>query len=519
MTSKTWKGECLVLILLAVLVILLRLPSLEEPFDNDSGANAYHARLIMRGEPLYGTHHPAHHMPAVYYIYAFAFWLLGDSTWSVKFFLIPWLIVTSYLIYRFGIRFDRTTGLLGAVFFVILTSHLWLKGTTAEIELFVNLPRAAVILLVLRLDQEKGREWAYIFVGLLSGVAFLFKAIYLDSLLISGIVILIGFLKHKDQNGRLWSAFLRSCWVGIGFICSILPVFLYFYLTGLWPRFLMIFKLGSSYSSVFLLDTSILLIFVAPLMILAINNVLLLIVSIIGMINLSFQTRKKWLTDDPAWMAPVVMVIWYALSWFVAGFSKFGFVHYGILAVPPLSLTAAWGLSLIHKNYVARKGTTRWFSIRSPGLLLFIAILIISAVVNARVYYHYSQYLLGHETRKEFLKDGSPVGAEYITLLGVIEHIQAATTQEEFIYAWTDQAQIYYYTDRRAPVEVPWPVYAQAFGSYKRIFVPNTKYIILGESMMIARPDWLYVELNRNYELEQVIGEYEIYRRTNERGY
>ena len=84
--------EWIILLALSLLVTLLRLPSLEQPFDNDSGANAYHARLIVGGEPLYGTHHPAHHMPAVYYVYALVFLLLGDSTWAVKLFLIPWTI-------------------------------------------------------------------------------------------------------------------------------------------------------------------------------------------------------------------------------------------------------------------------------------------------------------------------------------------------------------------------------------------------------------------------------------------
>ncbi|MCZ7666108.1 MAG: hypothetical protein M5U34_02115 [Chloroflexi bacterium] len=35
-------------------------------FENDSGDHAYHARLILRGEPLYGDHHPDHHMPGVF---------------------------------------------------------------------------------------------------------------------------------------------------------------------------------------------------------------------------------------------------------------------------------------------------------------------------------------------------------------------------------------------------------------------------------------------------------------------
>jgi len=92
----------MIAVALALLVILLRTPSLEQPFHNDCGAIAYHARLILRGEPLYGTHHPAHHTPAVYYAYALAFLLLGDSVLAVKLLLVVWIYATAYLMFRLG---------------------------------------------------------------------------------------------------------------------------------------------------------------------------------------------------------------------------------------------------------------------------------------------------------------------------------------------------------------------------------------------------------------------------------
>ena len=102
-----------VIIGLAILVSILRLPTLEEPFDIDSGANAYHARLIFRGEPLYSTHHTAHHLPGVYYTYVLAYMIFGDSIWSVKIFLIPWTILTAFFIYKIGFRLrDNITGFL-----------------------------------------------------------------------------------------------------------------------------------------------------------------------------------------------------------------------------------------------------------------------------------------------------------------------------------------------------------------------------------------------------------------------
>ena len=144
MLKKIFRIDWIIIVVIIVLVILLRLPSLNEPFENDSGAIAYHGRLILNGEPLYGTHHTGHHLPAAYYTYALAFFILGDSTWSIKFLLIPWTIATALLIYMIGKRLEnKMIGLLSAIVFVFLSSHVFLEGTAARAELFANMPITA----------------------------------------------------------------------------------------------------------------------------------------------------------------------------------------------------------------------------------------------------------------------------------------------------------------------------------------------------------------------------------------
>ena len=63
--SSLLKNQRFWLLGVLLLAILLRIPSLDMLIDNDGGARAYHARLILAGEPLYGTHHTGHHMPAI----------------------------------------------------------------------------------------------------------------------------------------------------------------------------------------------------------------------------------------------------------------------------------------------------------------------------------------------------------------------------------------------------------------------------------------------------------------------
>jgi hypothetical protein len=69
--------------------------------------------------------------------------------------------------------------------------------------------------------------------------------------------------------------------------------------------------------------------------------------------------------------------------------------------------------------------------------------------------------------------------------------------------------------DRRCPIDIIWPLYAQATGPYQRIFGPQTKYIIVSQINSLPRPAWFIAELNDKYRLETVIAGQEIYRRAN----
>src|SRR6266542_1401229 len=98
MRKKDW----LLFLLLAALLIIVRLPSFSERLDNDSGANAFFARQMLRGEILYDVFHPAHQLPGIYYTFEFAFWLFGDNPNAPKLFLFPWALASALLLYFMG---------------------------------------------------------------------------------------------------------------------------------------------------------------------------------------------------------------------------------------------------------------------------------------------------------------------------------------------------------------------------------------------------------------------------------
>ncbi|MBI1880469.1 MAG: glycosyltransferase family 39 protein [Chloroflexi bacterium] len=511
--------EWLTVIGLAVLVVLLRLPSLDQPFDNDSGAIAYHARLIVRGEPLYSTHHPAHHLPAVFYAYALAFLLFGDTVWAVKFLLILWTILSVYLLYRLGaLLIDRATGILAAVFYAILSSHLWLWGPTAEIELFANLPRIAAMLVLMWLVNRRAAAWKYVFVGLLSLLAFMFKAVYLSPLALTGVVLLVELWQTRKAPGTWHEPLWRGIWLGVGFAAGLALVLLDFGLLGLLPRFFLVFTLGQRYVNLINVTTANPANWLLyPFAGLAINNAALLIYSLAGLVIIFVNIWRRHNFERHDHLTNLFYIaVWYILSFIEANASQIPFSHYYLLIVPPLVLLAAWLLLNIYrdlKNQVWPAHPARAISLLA---LLIIIPLVLSAQQNFSYYERYIQYKLGHGSYEDFLLAGGPaIQADVLQVQILVGYLRRHTSPSDYLYYWSESVQLYYMADRRCPIDIIWPLYAEATGPYQRIFVPQTKYVIVSLINSLPRPAWLKAELKDKYRLETVIASQEIYRRVN----
>ena len=157
------------------------------------------------------------------------------------------------------------------------------------------------------------------------------------------------------------------------------------------------------------------------------------------------------------------------------------------------------------------------YSGRVGRILLVIAgILTFSQSVyqNYGYYAHYIGYVTGKESLEEFIIDGwKMMGRGLVRVQKIADYIREHTGEDDRIYYWSGDVQIYYLSDRRCAIDIIWPIYAEATGSYMRIFESTTKYVILGKSSNIPRPDWLYDELMKHYELEAVIEGQEIFRR------
>jgi 4-amino-4-deoxy-L-arabinose transferase-like glycosyltransferase len=493
--------------------LTLRLPSLDQPLDNNGAANAYHARLILQREPLYSSHHPAHHMPAIYYLYALSFVLFGDEAASPKLLLIPWTAVTAYLLYLLGrVVMTRSAGFLAALFYILLTSHIWLYGTSAQRELFAPLPQIGAVLSLVYLIQQKSAAWKFIYVGLAGGAYFHFKATYISPLLLGGFVVLhLAWMeRHHLQS---WRKTIESgLWMGIGFALALLPIWLYFGWLGLLPRFLMVFTLGQDYIGLINvipgLETQTWLLYILfPILGLGYNNLALLSFSLAAF--LLILLKKDWRQSSLIYIA-----VWYVLVFVEAGLNRRYFAHYYLLIVPALTLLAAYFLVTIYRQGQIQP---RLVARRVSSLLVLTLLLItfaLSIQQNFNYYRHYLLYKTSAATLDDFLLDGWPeMGPKLVQLQQLADYIAQNTTPTDRIYYWSFNVQLYYLADRRAAVDFIWPEYAELIDAPEQIFAPTTKYVVIDTNINGGVPEWIWQGLAENYRLEKVLEDQEIYRR------
>lgn len=498
-----------ILLALVALVFLLRLPLLAQPFENDSSSFAYHARLILDGQPLYSSHHPGHHMPALYYLYALSFAVGGDNVVSIKLLLMIFTAVTVAILYLLGkTAVNRPVGLAAAVLTAVLFCHHSLAGTTSRIEQFVPLPQLAALFLLL-LWQQKGHKPAHFFwIGLLGGITFLFKANYVGTFLLAGVYLL--YLLWQGRAVAWRAVLLRGLWIVAGLATAVIPFLLYFTAVGSWSGFVDVFLLGMNYTQVSQepLQSPIFIV-VYPLALFAQNNLAVTLAGLAGFCLLLSQIVPRP-TAVPMPAALKWIALAFALGFVETSFSRVYLHHYYLILIPTFTLLASW--------FVWQIGQALG-KIGPAALFLFTAVaLLISARTHYPYYTHYyGGYLTGRESYQQVLNAGLPagVGQSMAVMQELGDYINGRTGPDDTIYYWSNLMELYYLADRRAPIDIIWPIYVEIDGRYEKIF--TAEYILIGHDTPLGfddtLPQWLQDGLATHYQLETTLYDQQIYRR------
>ncbi len=516
-----WQREGSIYFVLCLLVLLLRIPTLGQPFENDSAAIAYHARLITQGFPLYGTHHPAHHMPGAYYLYAIAFFLMGDRVQSVRIALLIWTGLSVILIYRLGkLVFGKEVGFIAGLNSAVMLSHMFLAGTNTKIESFVILPQVTAVYTLMLIAKKPSPTWKYFFPGFFSFAVFFFKANYVSPILLTGILIFKEILPQWKSLDSWKLALRRTGWAILGFCLPTLLMVVYFVSNGILDRFLQLFVLGFSYTQV-VHDASPLYIFFYPQAVFGKSNLFLLVTGTAGALIFFLSLRKKSAANQNLGNQAKPELIAYLIFWFCFSFIETGisrtFLHnYYLMIVPPLALLSAWFLVKV-ANDVGR--TLTRLPVSFPHMLLILMTILSllwgSASNSKYLYHYYTKFLPGEENYRTVLKEGLPAGvAETMEALDEIgQYVNSHTETDDTIYYWSNFMELYYLADRRSSADIIWPLYIDAFGQRNKIF--EAEFILLGDTPLGYQevPEWLKQGLASEYQLEVILYDQKIYRR------
>lgn len=452
----------------AILFLLLRLPSLFEPYwYGDEGVYLVLGQGIRHGLILYSQIHD--NKPPLIYLLA----ALAQTVFGFRLFLFLWMIPTCYYFYKLAKRFlSPSLSRIALLIFVILTSIPVIEGHIANAEIFMLLPTILAFLLF-----EKHIYYS----GLAFGLTFLFKVpVALEFFFLFCFAFFI-LKKYKD---------LKSLIIfGISFFIPLTITLIYYQLNNallpyLSSAFLQNFgylsswSTGSQSSSP---DSS--------------GLPLRLILMLLSWIIFYFQFLKKYISKDTLFIST-----WFTACLFGVLLSTRPYPHYLIQIVPPLII-----LLLLPKKYLLNK-------------ILLISVLVFS-ILHYKFYFYATfsyyknivQYSLGQKDTESYRNYfGNNVNSFY----QISDYIKKNSDPNDSIYIWSDDPYIYPLSNRLPSTKYITAYHVLDYNGYQRTIdelkISLPKIIVYHVSM--NRPFLKLDEFISNYYyLDNQIGSYYLF--------
>lgn len=456
--------QWVVLLVVAGLAVLVRVPFFGWPLISDEGGYAYTAYWWLRGLTLYSGDLWLDRPQGIFVAY-FVPILLSGATWVIRLWGALWAAGTAVFVYLLAARLSgRRTAVTAGVLFAVFSALPQIEGFTANAEVFMLLPATAGAYCLLR-----GRYgWA----GVLASAAFLLKPSGVSSFLLAGMWLfhLRGPFRHHLRFGLaalplILAAFVHGvATVGLEAYLFAVVVFRTYVEQDPWT---------------------------------------------VAMIASSLRTA-------PAWLPLTFMGVYgcrslhrtsriFVLLWLLT--SALGMVpgggwyrHYYIQIIPPLSVLAGEGLGslLASKRAGAKLGTA---VLTAVSLTLFVFLAVQSPREGADILYRRPGYRIADRA------------ASYIR-----EH----TGDADLIYVAFNEAEIYHLAGRRSSFPYLYRIHVQF---YPGAYAQAVQVIARREPLYVLALDRLPEVLDPNnefqslleagYEVEAAFDGIPLYRRLN----
>lgn len=477
------------LVLILILVVLLRLPSLFEPFTyGDEGIYLALGQAARKGLVFYRDIHD--NKPPMLYLLAglsnnFSFYRLIAFFWSLTTVFVFYQL--SKLLFKKNLPALITT----TTIFAFLTNIHSFEGNVANAENFMLLPTIAAFYLISKKDfNKKSQMLVWLLAGTLLGVATLFKVPAAFDFAALFILLLLALTKSNFIS-LIRNAFLAI----IGFVLPIFLTFIYYASQGalaqyLFAAFFQNIPYLSSWSGQS--QTGGLPLFL-----------LVRVWAVALVVILLFLFRKKI-----SFRAQLILA-WYAFSWFAALLSSRPYPHYLIQVLPALSL--CFGLLFVKgKGFLLER-------VIPAGLLIFFMATFYGfqfwSYPSLPYYSNFYQFALRNKNQEEYFND---FDGRANTIYQIADYLQTHTVAYEKIFVWGNIPFIYPLA-RRLPVGRYTVAYHIIdFNGYQETITElqesKPRYIIVDPQE--KRPfSEFFLWLEQRYFLAKQIGDFQIFHR------
>lgn len=418
--TKNWPVFLLVLLFL---VLILRLPSLFEPFwYGDEGIYLTLGQSVRQGQTLYRDIHD-NKPPLLYWLAAVA----GNVFWF-RFILLAWMMGTTVAFYRLAQKFFKSTKitLFLTSLFVLLTSLPIFEGTITNAEHFF----IGLVILGVYFFLEKKLWWS----GLLMGLAFLFKSPPLFDWLALVFVSFLATVLAPDKKSLLAKAKRGLPLLAGFFLPSLLMFLLYalksgalsYYWESAWWQNLPYLSSWGGQEKASLWSNQLLW-----------RGVILIII-LVGV----FFKRKFFLKNKPF----LLVFLWLTLAIFGAFLSSRPYPHYLLQVVAPLLLILGFLLS-----FISQKKLWGYFLVGLIPVGLLAAGFLFYRFYTYPVlsyYQNWGQFILGKKSKEAYFNwFDNRTWRNYQTA----DFINQILPPGERIFVWGDEPNLYALS-RRMPV-------------------------------------------------------------------
>lgn len=463
---RTHRFLCIILILF----VLLRLPSLFEPYwYGDEGIYQTVGMAMREGRMLY-TEIWDNKPPLLFLLYAV---VDGDQIWMRVLSLIAGCasVVVFYLLAREVLKRTLSVYIATAIFGIVFASPL-LEGNIANAENFMLLPTLLCMVFLLT-RNFRTNTYIPLVCGVLLSVSFLLKAVAVFDLLAITCFLLFG----KEYR--------RLLWVWSGF--SLLPLCtdLYFFTQGTLPFVIQTVFTDTigyvEYHNDFI-----------------ISNGLLMVKSLvlICMIVLLFFQRKQYSSEK------LFVSLWLVCSLYSVYFSGRGYVHYLLLLLPAYALLA---------GQVSEEKKRYSLSLAVLGIVTILTVVTFNIYGNTIWYYTNAvSYLAGIKSETQYRAFFDPITVRNYRIAAFINR---NLTKEDRVFIWGNGAQIYKMTDKLPPGRFTVAYHIIANGESKRETEQALRAV--KPKLLVILPGYeQYPYGYEGYTLKTIIDGGELYERT-----